>query len=55
MHASLHRVMTTLVVGLMIVARASGPGTTLTLTLTRSRPGRAPLDLHRRNDLTTDA
>jgi hypothetical protein len=48
MRASLHRVMTTIVVGLIVVARASGPGSTLILT--SPRPGQPPRDLHSRHD-----
>ena len=48
MRSSLHRVMTTIVVGLIVVARASGPGPTLILT--PPRPGQPPRDLHSRHD-----
>ena len=48
MRTSLHRVMTTIVVGLIVVARASGPGSTLVLT--SPRPGHAPRDPHGRHE-----
>ena len=51
MRSSLHRVMTTIVVGLIVVARASGPGPTLILT--PPRPGQPARDLHPRHDPTT--
>jgi len=40
--------MTTIVVGLIVVARASGPGPTLIVT--SARPGQPPRDLHARPD-----
>ena len=48
MRASLHRVVTTITVGLVVVARASGPGPTLILT--SPRPGQPSRDLHSRPD-----
>jgi hypothetical protein len=48
MRASLHRVMTTIAVGLIVVARASGPGPTVILT--PARPGQPARDLHGRRD-----
>ncbi len=46
MRSSLHRVVTTIVVGLIVVARASGPGSALILTSPRS--GQPPRDPQRR-------
>ena len=46
MRASLHRVMTTITVGLVVVARASGPGP----TQIPPRPGQPPRDLQSRHD-----
>jgi hypothetical protein len=46
MRASLHRVMTTITVGLVVVARVSGPGP----TLIPPRPGQPPRDLQSRHD-----
>jgi hypothetical protein len=43
MRSSLHRAMTTIVVGLIVVARASCPGPALTLNA--PRPGQPPRDL----------
>lgn len=48
MRASLHRVVATIVIGLIVVARASGPGSTLVLT--SPRPGQPVRDVHTRND-----
>jgi hypothetical protein len=48
MRASLHRVMTTITVGLVVVARASAPGATLTLT--PPRPGQPARDRPSRPD-----
>ena len=48
MRTSMHRVMTTIVVGLIVVARASGPCSTLILTA--PRPGQAARDPHSRHD-----
>ena len=48
MRHSLHRVMTTIAAGLVVVARASGPGPTVILT--PARPGGPPRDLHSRHD-----
>ena len=48
MRSSLHRIMTTIVVGLVVVARAAGPGSTLILT--SPRPGQPTRDLRSRND-----
>lgn len=50
MRSSLHRMMATIVVGLIVVARASGPGPTMIPA--QSRPGLPPRDLHRRHDPT---
>lgn len=47
MRASLHRVMTTITVGLVVVARASGPFATLTLTT--PRPTQPPRELPARH------
>jgi hypothetical protein len=43
MRSFMHRFMTTIVVGLMVVARAAGPGPSVILT--PSRPGRSSRDL----------
>jgi hypothetical protein len=48
MRASLHRVMTTIAAGLIVVARAPGPGSILILT--SPRPDRPARDLHCRHD-----
>jgi hypothetical protein len=45
MRSSIHRLMTTILVGLMVVARASGPGPSLVVT---PRPAHPAPDLHRR-------
>lgn len=50
MRSTLRRVMTTLVVDLIVVAGAAGPG--WTLILTPSRPGRAPREVDPRLDRT---
>ena len=48
MRASLYRVMTTITVGLVVVARASGPGPSVILT--PPRPGQPPRDVQSRHD-----
>jgi hypothetical protein len=50
MRTSLHRVTVTIVVGLIVVARALGAGPTLVLT--PRRPGQPPRDLHSRTNST---